>query len=181
MTDLVERLRNNQCPENHGCGTQPQCVCADMDDAADEITRLQSALSVSQAEALALREGLAAVVAADDKALAEYEAMGLGEPGPETKRIMEMCKRILSSTPTSSRLETMGKVVEAAIAYRDRGASDATLWLKLLDALDALTPQQGEREPGEGWKISDETRKAIEEIERNQREAGANARNILLD
>lgn len=42
MTDIVERLKTNRCAENAGCGVMRSCACADMDDAADEITRLRA-------------------------------------------------------------------------------------------------------------------------------------------
>ena len=42
MTDIVERLKTNRCAENAGCGVMRSCACADMDDTADEITRLRS-------------------------------------------------------------------------------------------------------------------------------------------
>lgn len=37
MTDIVERLRANACPENSGCNTMPSCACGLQNDAADTI------------------------------------------------------------------------------------------------------------------------------------------------
>lgn len=43
MMDIVERLRANQCKERQGgCGSMTVCLCADADDAADEIQRLRA-------------------------------------------------------------------------------------------------------------------------------------------
>lgn len=52
---------------------------------------------------------------------------------------------------------------------------------QVLELLSSTPPNAVERKPGEGWKISDETHRTIEEIEKNQRAAAANARNIVLD
>lgn len=45
-TDLVVRLREGACADNVGCSPRI-CACASMDDAADEIERLRSALDAA--------------------------------------------------------------------------------------------------------------------------------------
>jgi hypothetical protein len=45
MSDIVERCRKNQCPENTGCNTNPNCSCADLEDAADTIEQLRAELA----------------------------------------------------------------------------------------------------------------------------------------
>ena len=50
MIDIVERIRQNQCPDIMNCNVNPYCSCADLEDAADTIDQLL-------AELAALREG----------------------------------------------------------------------------------------------------------------------------
>jgi hypothetical protein len=49
MIDIVERIRENQCPDIMNCNVSPYCSCADLKDAADTIDQLR-------AELVALRE-----------------------------------------------------------------------------------------------------------------------------
>ena len=42
MMDILDRLKENRCPENSGCNVLPSCACGDMEDAAEEIARLRA-------------------------------------------------------------------------------------------------------------------------------------------
>ena len=48
MTDIVERMKDAICPANTGCMSVKTCVCDIMEDAADEIERLNKALKWEQ-------------------------------------------------------------------------------------------------------------------------------------
>lgn len=50
MTDIVERCRKNQCPENTGCNTNPFCSCADLEEAADYIIELEAKLAAAESQ-----------------------------------------------------------------------------------------------------------------------------------
>lgn len=140
MTDLVERLRKNQCPENHGCGTQPRCVCADMDDAADEITRLQSALTVSRAEKEVMREALEKAA----RQFREYERMHRSkDPSDRAGKAVRnglyahQLEVVLQSTPPTA----VARVIEAATRWkkaRDAGDLAGSETVDLMDALAGL-------------------------------------------
>lgn len=42
MSDLIERLQRSMCDPNMGCGTQPMCLCAVVDEAMTHIKELQT-------------------------------------------------------------------------------------------------------------------------------------------
>jgi hypothetical protein len=41
MSDLIERLQKSMCDPNMGCGTQPMCLCAVVDEAITRIEELE--------------------------------------------------------------------------------------------------------------------------------------------
>jgi len=45
MTDLIERLQKSMCEPNMGCGTQPMCLCAVVDEAITRIKELEGLLT----------------------------------------------------------------------------------------------------------------------------------------
>jgi hypothetical protein len=55
MIDIVERIRQNQCPDIMNCNVNPYCSCADLEDAATTIEQLR-------AELAALRGQLAEII-----------------------------------------------------------------------------------------------------------------------
>jgi len=89
MSDIVERCRKNQCKENMGCNTNPNCSCADLEDAADTIEQLR-------AELAALREP-------DDLVGVKFGPLTLHQKGGicllrhETGEVMEFTAECMAS------------------------------------------------------------------------------------
>jgi hypothetical protein len=45
MTDIRKMLEDGRCKPNHGCNVATLCMCAALEDAADEIERLREQLA----------------------------------------------------------------------------------------------------------------------------------------
>jgi hypothetical protein len=56
MSDIVMKLKEAACPPNTGCMTFKDCVCDVMEDAADEIERLQDVIMGQDASIIKLGE-----------------------------------------------------------------------------------------------------------------------------
>jgi len=74
MSDLIGALRSEQCEPNTGCRPQ-SCVCGLMDDAADEIERLQSQAQSTALDYLALDGQASEAIARATAAEAEAERL----------------------------------------------------------------------------------------------------------
>jgi hypothetical protein len=44
MTDIRKMLEDGRCKPNHGCNVATLCMCAALEDAADEIERLRAVI-----------------------------------------------------------------------------------------------------------------------------------------
>ncbi len=95
MTDIVERLRANQCKERQGgCGSMTACPCADADDASHEIQRLRGSL-----ERLKKRERDADGLLTDIEEYFDAYADG-DEDGPNREAVlMQRCADWLGPVP----------------------------------------------------------------------------------
>lgn len=98
---MTEKLAEYRYTATHYMGpVDPRAAV--LDDKADAIvcwcrdlpTAQRVAAALSQVERL--KGALEAIVAADDGALAEYRALGLGEPPPEVQALTEQARAALA-------------------------------------------------------------------------------------